>query len=164
MKIILFVAALLLPVFSLAGQTSLREGPTVNGIKLGATQQQVLKRFGKPLSEVRKEAEPCVGGTELTLRYSGIKIVLWDDPADEKKFLVGMVEVTSTGWAVSGARVGHTTASIQKRFGSPNAQETDPDSKLPFWFYEMNDESPGNTHFTFRNGKVVKITALYFMC
>lgn len=146
------------------GQTSLKNGPKVNGIALGATKDEVIRRFGKPLSEVRKEAEPCVGGTEMTLRYPGIKIILWDDPADESKFTVGMIEVTTAAWVVSGAKVGQSSVFVRGRFGKPNAQETDPTTKRPVWYYEMNEENPGNTHFTFRNGRIVKITALYLMC
>lgn len=164
MKIALLIALLFFSAFSSAGQTSLREGPTVNGITLGATRGEVVKRFGKPLSERRREAEPCVGGTELTLRYRGAIITLWDDPEDGSRFIVGQIEVTSATWPVSGMKVGETSASVRAHFGKPNAQENDPRTKLPVWYYEMSEESPGSTNFTFRNGKLAKITAVYLMC
>lgn len=164
MKTLLFVAILLLPAFSLTAQTSLKEGPTVNGVRLGATQNEVRARFGKPLSQERREAEPCVGGTELTMRYRGAVITLWDDPNDASRFTVGRIEVTSAAWPVSGVRVGQSSGSVRTKFGKPDAQEPDQRTKLSVWYYEMTDDSPGNTHFTFRNGKLIKITAIYLMC
>lgn len=150
---------------SAAAQTSLKSGPTVNGISLGATRGQVIKKFGKPISETKRKADECVGGTEMTLRYPGLKFLLWDDSEDPKKFTVGMFEITSAKWESSGARVGQTSTAIKKRFGTRSSEEKEAGTDLTVWYYEMDENiSPGNTNFYFRGDKVTKIMSLWMMC
>lgn len=162
MKIIPAVAIIFLTVTAFS-QTSLRSGPKVNGIGLGVTREQVVKRFGKPAFESKKEADECVGGTEMTLRYPGLKFVLWDDPENPKRFTVGQFEVTSARWNVSGAKIGQTSATVRKLFGRPSSQGTE--NGLPTWYYGMDEKkSPGNTNFSFRKGRLVNITAIWLMC
>ena len=144
-------------------QVSLSQGPKVNGLGLGATRIEVLKKLGKPLSETKRDAGECIGGTEMTLRYPGLKLVLWDDPDDARKFTVGEVEVTSAKWDVSGSRVGQTSAEVKRLFGTRSLEEKQAGS--PVWFYYMDENiSPGSTNFHFRSGKVVKIVSLWQMC
>lgn len=144
-------------------QTSLKDGPKVNGIGLGATRESVIRRLGKPLSELKKEAEPCVSGTEMVMEYPGLTFRLWDDP--NGKFSVGYFEVRSAGWNVSGARVGHSPAAIRKRFGARSSQEIDGHTNMLTWYYDMDENSgPGSTNFAFRRGKVSRIVAILLMC
>ena len=109
-----FAVILLLLVTSAYSQVSLSQGPKVNGITLGATREEVVKKFGKPVSETKRKADECVGGTEVTLSYPGLKFRLWDDPDNPRKFTVGEFEVTSAKWDVSGVRVGRQRARGQK--------------------------------------------------
>ncbi len=146
-------------------QTSLKEGPKVNGIGLGDAREDVRRWMGKPISETRKKADECVGGTEMTIRYPGLVFRLWDDPANPKKFTVGAFEVTSGTWNVSGAKIGQTPAQITRLFGKPGSRGTEPGKNRPVWYYEMDEEkSPGNTNFVFRNGKLVSILSMWLMC
>lgn len=156
------ILLLVTPVFS---QNSITKGVTVNGIALGASYFEVVRKFGKPASEKKRKADECVGGTEMTLRYPGIKFLLWDDPGDPKKFSVGWFEVTSAKWSVSGARVGDTTAAVKKRFGTRSQEEPAKRNQPLIWYYELNPEvSPGSTSFSFRGGKVVSISSMWLMC
>src|SRR5215203_975839 len=91
-------------------QVSLSQGPKINGLGLGSNRAEVVRKLGKPVSETKRKADECVGGTEMTLRYPGLKFVLWDDSDNPKKFTVGQFEVTSAKWDVSGARVGQATS------------------------------------------------------
>jgi len=144
-------------------QGSLSQGPKVNGLGLGATRAEVVRKLGKPVSETKRKADECVGGTEVTLRYPGLKFMLWDDPDDPKKFTVGEFEVTSKKWDVSGARVGQANSAVKKLFGTRSGEEKQ--SGMPVWFYYMDENiSPGSTNFYFRNGTLVKVVSLWQMC
>ncbi len=146
-------------------QVSSKSGATVNGIGLGSTREQVIGKLGKPLSEAKQDAGECVGGTEMTLKYPGLEVKLWEDVNDPKKFTVGFLEVTSGPWTVAGVKLGQTDNQIRRRFGRPNSQATDDETKLPVWYYEMDlEKGPGTTNFEFRNGKVVRIISLWMMC
>ncbi len=160
MKTIAVLAALIfaIPAFS---QTSLESGPKVNGLALGATRAEVIKKIGKPTRETKNKADECVGGTEMTLHYPGLKFSLWDDA--HGKFSVGAFEVNSAKWDVSGARVGLSSSAIKKLFGTRFTAETN--SGKTIWYYDMDEEkSPGNTNFTFRNGRLVNIFSMWLMC
>ncbi len=164
MRIIIATIALLLasPMFA---QTSLKAGPEVNGISLGATREEVIRKLGKPASQTKKTADECVGGVEMTLRYPGLTFRLWDDPRNAKKFSVGAFEVASAKWNVSGVKIGSSSADVRKIFGKRSSEEIDSQSKLPVWYYEMDEEEgPGTTNFTFKGGKLIKIYTMWLMC
>ena len=164
MKILLLFAVLSFTgtVFS---QTSLEAGPKVNGLALGATREQVIKKLGKPTREIKGKADECVGGTEMTLHYPGLKFSLWDDSEKPGRFTLGMFEVTSGKWDVSGTRVGQASTEVKKMFGSKYTAETDPKTGKTIWYYDMDEEKgPGTTNFTFRNGKLASILSMWLMC
>lgn len=98
------------------------------------------------------------------MKYRGIALTLWDDPEDASRFTAGKLEVTAATWLVSGAKIGQTAAFVRSRLGRPNTIESDPRTKHPVWYYEMSDESPGNTKFIFGNGRLFRIVAMYLMC
>lgn len=144
-------------------QVSMSQGPKVNGLGLGATRQDVVKKFGKPLSQTKRDAGECVGGLEMTLKYPGLKLVLFEDPDDKRKFTIGEFEVTSEKWDVSGVRVGQADTVVRKTFGTRSEKQKQ--SGLPVWIYYMDENiSPGSTNIHFRNKKVVKIISLWQMC
>lgn len=124
----LFLLTILLLTGTAFSQTSLKAGAKVNGIALAATREQVIRKLGKPLSQTKKEAEPCVGGTEMVLKYPGLALSLWSD-VEGKKFSVGYFEVTSAKWNVSGIKVGDSSAAVRKRFGRRDSQEIDGHTK-----------------------------------
>jgi len=150
---------LLLTVSSFA-QTSLLEGPKVNGLGLGTTYKQVIAKFGKPTADKINKMNECIGDRTRKLTYPGMTVEL-----DEQSgtFHVYAFEITSPIYDVSGAKIGDTTASVQKRFGVRGRTIENPKSG-PLWFYEMSEEAPGSTNFYFRNGKLVRIQSTYMMC
>ena len=144
-------------------QVSLTKGPKVNGLALGATRNEVIKKLGKPSSESKRKADECVGGTEMTLHYPGLKLLLWDDPDDPRRFAVGKFEISSARWDVSGIRIGQPNSAVRKQFGARSTEEKQ--SGQLVWFYFMDENiSPGSTNFHFRNGKLIKIISLWQMC
>jgi hypothetical protein len=146
-------------------QVSTKSGLKVNGVAMGDSYQQVVRKLGKPTSQTKRKADECVGGTEMTLSYPGLKIRLWDEADDPKKFTVGWYEVKSEKWNVSGAKIGSTAAAVKKLFGNNAAKEIDSNTKLLTWYYGMDANiSPDSTNFAFRNGKVVSITSVWLMC
>lgn len=164
MKITPIIAILVLSGLSFSQQL-LNEGAAVNGVGLGATREQVIRKLGKPVSETKRDAGECIGGTELTLKYPGLEFKLWDDVNDPKKFTVGFFEVTSGTWIVAGTKLGETDTRIQRRFGRPNSRGTDAGTGLPVWYYEIDlEKGPGTTNFEFRNGRVVRIISLWMLC
>ncbi len=158
-----FALIFLLFVTSAYSQVSLSQGPKVNGLGLGATRDEVIRKLGKPISETKRGADECVGGAEMTLRYPGLKFLLWDDSGNPRKFTVGQLEVTSAKWDVSGAKVGQASSAVRNLFGTRSAEEKE--SGLTVWFYFMDENiSPGSTNFHFRKGRIVKIVSLWQMC
>ena len=55
MKITPIIAILVLSGLSFSQQL-LNEGAAVNGVGLGATREQVIRKFGKPVSETKRDA------------------------------------------------------------------------------------------------------------
>lgn len=160
----LFLAIVLLSVTgTVFSQVSPKSGLNVNGVALGDTYQQVVRKLGKPVGEKKRKADECVGGIELTLSYPGLELRLWDDVDNPKKFTVGWFEVKSAKWNVSGTKVGQTNAAVRKLLGKPAAVQTE--NGLNVWFYDMDEEKgPGNTSLTFRGGKVISISTIWLMC
>ncbi len=160
----LFLAIVLLSVTgTVLSQVSTAEGLKVNGVALGDSYRQVVRKLGKPSSERKRKGDECVGGTEMTLRYPGLELRLWDDVDNPKNFTVGWFEVKSAKWSVSGTKVGQTIAAVRKLLGKPATVQTE--NGLNVWFYDMDEEKgPGNTSLTFRGGKVISISTMWLMC
>jgi hypothetical protein len=153
--IIIFVFAL-----PAAAQVSLRNGPAVNGVSLGATYKAMIAKFGKPLREKTNKMDECIGDRTRTVNYPGLS---FDLAESEGTFTVYGFEVTSPKYDVSGVKVGSAAASVQKRFGT-HKRTVETVKSGPHWFYDMTEESPGGTSFYFRNGKVLSISSNYAMC
>lgn len=144
-------------------QVSTAEGLKVNGVAMGDSYQQVVRKLGKPTRQSKRTADECVGGTQMTLSYPGLKLRLWDEADDPKKFTVGWFEVKSAKWNVSGTKVGQTSSAVRKLLGKPATVQTE--NGLNVWFYDMDEEKgPGSTSLTFRGGKVVSISSMWLMC
>lgn len=161
-KVLLLLVVLLFAITSAHSQNgkSPKETLTVNGVGLGSTPSDIIKKFGKPLRTKTEDAGECIGGRMRTMTYTGIKFVLYEDDTD--KFTVGEFIVTGTKWSVSGAKVGMTPAAVKKLFGS--ADQSGSEGGRPIWAYNFTDDNPGNSNFTFRNGKLTEISTAFLMC
>ena len=156
--------ALLVLIFPTLGfaQSSLPEGPRVNGLGLDAKYSEVIRKLGKPTRDVTdRSINECTGSRLRTLYYPGLKVELFD--AETDLFKVFAFEVTSSKWDVSGSRVGDSTAAVQKLFGT-RGRKVEKVGAGTVWYYEMNEEAPGLSNFHFRNGKLAKIYFGYTMC
>jgi hypothetical protein len=164
MKILLLVVMLLLALSSAHSQNgrSPKETLTINGIGLGSTQSEIVRKFGKPTRIVTKDAGECIGGKMRTLYYPGLKFMLYDD--DPGKYTVGEFSVTGAKWSVSGAKIGMSTSAVKKMFGKANESVVESDSGLPTWYYSFPDDNPGSANFSFKKGKVVEIFTGFLMC
>ena len=161
MKNLLPVLIILLFAFAGYSQSPLVEGLKVNGVGLGAKQQDVVKKLGKPARIVTsKKLDECIGSYIRTLTYPGLKLEL-DDAGGG--YTVFSMEITSGNWDLAGARLGDTTAAVQKRFGT-RGRTVEKHESGPFWFYDMTEDNPGGTSFYFRQGKLVKVVSTYTMC
>ena len=153
-------------VLALAGsaysQSSLPEGPKVNGIALGAKYADVVRTLGRPTREVTsRTADECTGSRTRTLQFPGLKVELFDEVRNV--YTVFSFEVTSPKWDVSGTKVGDTSASIQKLFGT-RGRNVAKEGAETVWYYEMSEAAPGTSNFHFRGGKLTKIVFGYTMC
>ena len=135
-------------------------GIKVNGVGLGASYREVIRRFGKPSRDYTVEADECVGGQSRYLVYNGLTIEMHPSGENAKAFQVGQIEVTSARWNISGVRVGASPAAIRKKFGPSEFQNGDQKGEK-FIPYFLN--APGNLYFYFRRGKLVRVET-YYIC
>jgi hypothetical protein len=160
MKILTFLFAIIL-LFTVNAFTQFAAPEIkVNGIGLGDSYRQVIRRLGKPLRDYTVEADECVGGRSRFLVYKGLTVEMHPRHSDPKQFYVGQLEVTSARWNVSGVRIGTGTASIRKKFGPSEFQKSEQKGEK-FLPYYLN--APGNLHFYFRGARLVRIET-YYIC
>ena len=150
----------------LFAQTKLAEVDLqVSGVESGTSYGVLLRKFGKPASRksVFTERElSCTGSdiTNLTLRYSGLEIVLVDDGYG-RNFEVVEIVVTSNRWQASGIRIGAGPNEIVRRFGKPNSREKRGDRML---YQYVTPGNLGTVNFEFRSSKLVKIVMSETLC
>ena len=161
MKILLPLVVLL---FALTAHAQQRPASTlvkINGVGLGASYAEVIKKIGKPSKDVTGEGDECVGGKLRTLTYPGLVFEFHQENDNPKKFYVGNFEVTSARWDVSGVKVGTASSVIKRKFGSPAINDGDrPGEKT--WIYSLTEEDgPGHLNFDVRKGLVVRISTFY---
>lgn len=83
----------------------------VRGIRLGSTQQQVLKTFGKPL-----KIEPWSAKRRdlVVYHYDGLEIRV--DRSDGQQ-IVDSIEILSTKYEINGVRIGSEINEVISKFG-----------------------------------------------
>ena len=130
----------------------------VNGVGLGASYREVVRRLGKPSRDYTVEADECVGGKSRYLVYHGLTVEMHPRSSNPMAFYVGRIEVSSARWNVSGVRIGASPASIRKKFGSSELRNGDKKGEkfLPYFI-----NAPGNLYFHFRRGMLVRIETFY---
>jgi hypothetical protein len=138
----------------------------INGVGLDSSYAQVVKALGKPASETKPVEEACIGAHEKYVKYAGLHLYFMDgDSRSGKTFEVKNFQVKSPKWVVSGVKVGDTEAVVRSKFGRRFTVGTDPESRQKMWTYEMNDQDgPGWTTVTFKNGRVTSISSAFQVC
>lgn len=130
----------------------------VRGVKIGTTQQVVLRKLGKPLSTTRGGLFPCDVGPMRTLKYPGLVLKLLQSN-DGKDFFVAEVDVTSKRWPVAPKiGVGSGLKQVFAKFGMKGTEIQDGRKTVTY----LLDE--GSAVFTFRRGKAVKIAWEFNVC
>lgn len=146
------------------GQTKAKEVDLqVNGIRVGSTYKDTLKRLGKPIREsVDPQKNECTGGYSRTLYYDGLEVELDGDKSGKDASVIS-IDVTSSKWKLSsGIKLGATMEEIKALFGEPAAGQ---DGDQNRWVYGMSEKlGPGATDFLFKDGKLVSIAALGTVC
>jgi hypothetical protein len=158
MKILLFSIVLLLSVnaFSQFSSPDIK----VNGVGLGASYREVVRKLGKPSRDYTVEADECVGGKSRYLVYKGLTVEMHPRSSDPKEFYVGQIEVTSSKWDVSGVRIGVSLKSIRRKLGPSNLRNSDKKGEK---FLSYSPRATGNLYFYFRRGKLVRVET-YYIC
>lgn len=158
---------LVIVLFALTAYSQQRSASTlvkINGVGLGASYAEVIKKFGKPSKDVTGEGDECIGGKLRTLTYPGLVFELHQENDDPKKFYVGNIEVTSPRWDVSGVKVGMSTAAIRRKFGKAELGRDGgdgPQSETYLSYGITEEDGPGNLNFDVRKGRVVRIRTFY---
>ena len=158
---LVFIAA---PVF---GQTVNPAKVRINGgIGLDSTYAQVVKLLGKPVRETKPQNEECTGGHEKTVKYAGLEFYFMDGPSKYgKTYMVMSFDVSSSEYMVSGVKMGDSEAVVRRKFGRPGSIDKDAARGETSWTYPIGDnDGPGRTTVTFKNGKVVSIGSSYTVC
>ena len=133
----------------------------VGGVGLGDSYSKIVRKLGRPLRDYTVEADECVGGKTRYLVYKGLTIEMHPSIAGPKEFYAGRLEVASPRWSTSsGVRIGATLSSIRKKYGPSGLENADRKGEK-FLSYYLN--APGNLHFFFRRGKLVRIET-YYIC
>ena len=158
MKTLLFSILLLFTVngFSQIKSTAIK----VNGVGLGASYRDVVRRLGKPARDYTVEADECVGGKSRYLVYKGLIVEMHPRSSDPKQFYVGQIEVRSARWNASGLRVGVKASAVRKKFGPSDFQNGDKKGEMFLPYYL---DAPGNLYFYFRRGRLVRVET-YYIC
>lgn len=132
----------------------------VNGVGLGSSYREVIRKLGKPSRDYTVEADECVGGKSRYLIYQGLTVELHPRASNPKAFYVGQIEVTSARWNVSGVRIGAKPAAVRKKFGSSDFQNGDKKGER---FLDYYLAAPGNLYFYFRRNQLVRVET-YRIC
>jgi hypothetical protein len=164
----LFLFSLMaIAVATAAGQTANPARLKINSsIGLDSTYAQIVKSLGKPVKETKAVHEECAGGREKTVKYLGLELGLMDAASkDGKTFELVSFTVSSAKYTVSGIKVGDTEATVRAKFGKKFTVDKDAAKNETSWTYEMSDnDGPGQTTITFKNGKVTSISSSLMMC
>lgn len=165
-RIVPSLLLVLLCVSNAVSQTKLREVDlTIDGVGSGSPFADALVKFGvSPKKNIEKlDAEDsCLGRavTFLTLEYPGLQVVLLGDGYAQGFEIVEMT-ITSKKWNASGARIGDSSDSVEKRFGKPNSIEKQ--GEVTVFFYVTLDNL-GFVRFEFTKGKLTLMSMKETLC
>lgn len=124
----------------------------VGNVRLGDSEKQVIKEFGKPKTR-RIVTEDNCGITEvLKLNYPGLEVRL-DKDLDGEWGVLEMI-VTSNDVSIEPqVKIGEELETIKRRFENPHIVRAN--SETPILYYATRDND--NAQFEFKNNKISKV-------
>ena len=135
---------------------------SVKGIRLGDTEQNLVKIFGKPQKRVLTNEDVCGVAPMTKLQDPGIEF--WLDRGTggtELEWAILEFTVTSSDFLIEpGIKVGEELDTVKQKLGTPWTQESDGESVLYHYLTKDND----NTSLEFKNGKLVRIRVYINPC
>lgn len=131
---------------------------TVNGIRSGTKEDEVLRLLGKPIKvENNKQLNKCVGGYQRDIVYDGLKVILYGDEL-HRDYKVLEIKVTSARWGIDpGLRVGDPISKVRKLYGQPLNEE---EGAYTF----VTKDNLGLVAFEHKDGKVVRVLMRETLC
>ena len=157
---------ILLASFTLVAQAKPREVDlTIDGVGSGSPLSDALVKFGvSPKKSIEKQDadKSCTGHaiTLLTLDYPGLRVVLLGD-GNAQGFEIVEMTISSKKWNASGARIGDSPASVDKRFGKPNSVEQENGRTI---YRYVTLDNLGNVIFEFTGGKLSRMRMAETLC
>jgi len=131
--------------------------PSVNGVTLGTTLTEVLKKFGKPLHERTKilgKTDPGIGDF-MFLSYDGLELELFRDD-ENRPFTVSEIIVSKSWDVYPGIKIGMSSEDVIGLIGKPLSFPTDKGDHLGYVGI-LIFKFEGGLSFELDKGKVIKI-------
>ena len=128
---------------------------SVKGIRLGDTEQNLVKVFGKPRKRIMTNEEVCGVAPILKLQYPGIEFWL-DRGTDGTELEWAILEFTITSSELlvePGIRVGDDLDIVNQKLGAAWTETTDDDSVSNHYLTKDND----NARLEYKKGKLDRI-------
>lgn len=155
---LLFLVLLSLGSFlpTIAQRTLTEVDLTVNGIHSGS-KLAVVKKLGKPIRKNNLGYNDCADRYQSTYYYSGLEIGVLSSKNGRSTAVISL-RVTSNRWQIApNIHIGATKKTIIRTYGKPNeASETE--------ISYVTKENLGWVRFTFRKGKLIRVTMDETLC
>lgn len=131
--------------------------PQYQGIRLGSTLAETLKKLGPPLSREEVPPDEETGtGILLKLTYKGLELYLCK-PKGHVDHRVHELELIGPDWAVLGIRPGIRRDELLEQLRKPEWERDEPNGERTLiWSFS---EGVGWYYVRLRNGKVVSFGA-----
>lgn len=152
---ILCLIFILVAAFSVSSSYAQTIDLDVNGIRIQASYDSIIKKLGKPISDKRKGEVPC-GESMRTLNYDGLILML--EVGGLEPLGLYKVEVTSRRWLVSGSRIGDSKKKVIKTIGQGKELEENGDHYLSYFIED------GWARFHFDGNRLKKVAWEFNFC
>lgn len=131
---------------------------TINGVRLGTSESEVLELLGKPNKIEKGGLDDCSSGHLREFQYHGLMIRLLSDGIG-RNYTVTHIRVTSEKWEIApGIRIGDPIFKVRETFGVP-AHE----GPAGLFFYGAKDKD-GWVHFFGEDERLIRVVADLTLC
>lgn len=172
MSVAIFVGVILRLIFALSALTIIAAHvakadtiqPSVNGVTLGMSLEEVKSHLGAFQKETTSEPDGCTNLPNIELHYNGMLVTLAGQTGEV--YIVTAIDVTSPKYSVGNIRIGDSAQKVKDTFGSPNLLG----NALYYTFGESDVDSDGDpvadrgVGFTIRDGSVSEINMDLGLC